>query len=80
LHDHVALEQPFSDPARRRSEDSVALDDPELQAKMLALLNRDHALHSCQFCLGGEGPREPHTQLTRADVSAGRLRRLQVLP
>jgi organic radical activating enzyme len=80
LHQHVALDQPFADPQRMRSEDSVALDDPDLQAKMLALLNRDRALHSCQFCLGGEGPREVHAQLTRADVKAGRLRRLQVLP
>lgn len=68
LHQQVALVQPFADARTRRLDDSVALDDPELQAKLLALLNRDLPLHSCQFCLGGDGPREAHAQLSRADV------------
>jgi hypothetical protein len=76
LHSHVELGEPYSDPARRRQEDSVALDDPQLGDKMLALLNRDEPLHSCRFCLGGDGPRERHTQLSREDVRSGRLRRL----
>lgn len=79
LHQRVALVDPFPDPARRRDEDSVALDDPELLDKVLALLNRGEPLNSCHFCLGGDGPREPHTQLSRDDVRAGRLHRLPLL-
>lgn len=76
LHTHVELTGPYPDPARRREEDSVALDDTALGDKLLALLNRQTPLNSCRFCLGGDGPRDPHTQLSRADVRAGRLRRL----
>jgi organic radical activating enzyme len=76
LHQRVELVDPFPDPARRRAEDSVALDDPDLAENVLALLNRSTPLNSCQFCLGGDGPRERHTQLSREDVRLGRLRRL----
>ena len=79
LHDRVTLTEPFDDPARRRDEDSVAVDDPDLADKVLALLNRTVPLHACQFCLGGDGPREKHTQLSRDDVAAGRLRQLPIL-
>ena len=79
MHDRVALTEPFADPARRRDEDSVAVDDPDLADKVLALLNRSEPLHACRFCLGGDGPREKHTQLSRDDVAAGRLRRLPIL-
>lgn len=76
LHKHVELSQPYPDPGRRREEDSVALDDPALREKLLGLLNRQVPLNSCRFCLGGDGPRERHTQLSRDDVRSGRLRRL----
>jgi len=80
LHARVQLVEPYEDPQARRLEDSVGLDDPNLGEAVLALLNRKEPLHSCRFCLGGDGPREPHTQLTRDDVRHGRLRRLPVRP
>jgi len=79
LHARVSLTDPFPDPAERRAADSVALDDPQLADRLLALLNRQEPLNSCRFCLGGDGPRERHTQLTRDDVRTGRLRRLPVV-
>ncbi|HEY1100751.1 MAG TPA: radical SAM protein [Myxococcota bacterium] len=79
MHERVALTEPFADPERRRDEDSVAVDDPDLADKVLALLNRKVPLHACRFCLGGDGPREKHTQLSRDDVAAGRLRHLPIL-
>ncbi len=79
LHDRVALTEPFADPGRRRDEDSVAVSDPDLADKVLLLLNRSEPLHACKFCLGGDGPREKHSQLSRADVAAGRLRKLPIL-
>lgn len=79
LHARVELRDPFPDPGARRLADSVSLDDPELSSKLLALLNRREPLNSCSFCLGGDGPRERHTQLSRDDVKSGRLRRLPVV-
>ncbi|MET0286903.1 MAG: radical SAM protein [Polyangiales bacterium] len=76
LHARVQLQDPFADARERRLADSVALDDPRLDERLLALLNRGEPLNSCRFCLGGDGPRETHTQLGRDDVRAGRLRRL----
>jgi organic radical activating enzyme len=75
LHERVQLSEPFEDPRARRLADSVALDDPQLGDQLLALLNRSEPLHSCRFCLGGDGPRETHTQLSRDDVRQGLLRR-----
>jgi hypothetical protein len=79
VHERVALQGAFPDPARRRDEDSVPLDHPALGDAILGLLNRTTPLHACRFCLGGDGPREAHTQLGRDDVRAGRVRRLRVL-
>jgi organic radical activating enzyme len=79
LHDRVALTNPFDDPDRRRHEDSVSIHEPNLAEHMLALLNRSQPLHSCRFCLGGDGPREVHQQLRRADVASGRLHRLPIV-
>ena len=58
--------------------DGVPLSTPEL-GEALAYLNRSEPLNSCHFCHGGAGPLAAHTQLTKADVRAGRLRPLRVL-
>jgi organic radical activating enzyme len=79
VHERVALTGAYADPLRRRDEDSVPLDHPQLGDAILRLLNRTTPLHACRFCLGGDGPREEHTQLGRDDVRAGRVRRLKVL-
>jgi organic radical activating enzyme len=79
MHERVSLIEPYADAARRRDDDSVALSDPDLGEKLVALLNRRTPLNACRFCLGGDGPREKHTQLRRDDVAAGRLRRLPIL-
>lgn len=59
--------------------DGIPLDTPDLGEALLAYLNRSEPLVSCRFCHGGAGPLAPHSQLTKADVSAGRLRPLRVL-
>lgn len=59
--------------------DGVPLSTPELGEALLAYLNRSQPLNSCHFCHGGAGPLAAHTQLTKADVRAGRLRPLRVL-
>jgi organic radical activating enzyme len=79
MHERVSLTEPYADAARRRDDDSVALSDPDLGHKLVALLNQRTPLNACRFCLGGDGPREQHTQLRRDDVAAGRLRRLPIL-
>ena len=79
LHARVQLTDPFDDPIARRDADSVPLDHPELVDAVLALLNRSQPVNACRFCLGGDGPRERHHQLSRDDVGAGRIRRLPVL-
>jgi organic radical activating enzyme len=79
LHARVQLTDPFDDPVARRDADSVPLDHPDLVDAVLSLLNRSQPVNACRFCLGGDGPRERHSQLTRDDVAAGRLRRLPVL-
>lgn len=58
--------------------DGVPLDSTDLGEALLAYLNRSEPLVSCRFCHGGAGPLAPHTQLTKADVLAGRLRPLRV--
>ncbi|PCC73662.1 4Fe-4S single cluster domain-containing protein [Nannocystis exedens] len=58
--------------------DGVPLDAPDLGAALLAYLNRAEPLVSCRFCHGGDGPVAAHTQLSRADVRAGRLHPLRV--
>jgi organic radical activating enzyme len=59
--------------------DGVPLNTPDLGAAILAYLNRHEPLVSCRFCHGGAGPLAPHSQLSKADVRAGRLRPLRVL-
>lgn len=59
--------------------DGVPLDAPDLGAALLAYLNRAEPLASCRFCHGGEGPVAAHTQLSKADVGAGRLHPLRVV-
>jgi len=59
--------------------DGVPLDTPDLGAALHDYLNRAEPLASCRFCHGGAGPLAPHSQLTKADVRAGRLRPLRVL-
>jgi len=79
MHDKVHLTDPFDDPVARQREDSVALDDPNLADAIVELLSRTVPLNACRFCLGGDGPRERHTQLSREDVRGGRLRALPVV-
>ncbi len=77
MHERIALHEPFADPQTKRDEDSVPLDHPDLPTAIAALLSREQPLHACRFCLGGDGPRERHRQLSRDDVRRGSLR---VLP
>ncbi|MFZ6186084.1 radical SAM protein [Nannocystis pusilla] len=58
--------------------DGVPLDTPDLGAALLSYLNRAEPLVSCRFCHGGDGPVAAHTQLSKADVRAGRLHPLRV--
>jgi hypothetical protein len=59
--------------------DGVALSSPALGEAIVEYLNRAEPLVSCRFCHGGAGPLAAHTQLSKADVRAGRLRPLRVL-
>jgi hypothetical protein len=59
--------------------DGVALTTPELGEALVEYFNRAAPLVSCRFCHGGAGPLAAHTQLSKADVRAGRLRPLRVL-
>jgi hypothetical protein len=59
--------------------DGIALTTPDLGEALVTYLNRSEPLVSCRFCHGGAGPLAPHTQLSKADVRAGRLRPLRVL-
>ena len=59
--------------------DGVPLTTPALGEALVEYLNRAEPLASCRFCHGGAGPLAAHTQLTKADVRAGRLRPLRVL-
>ncbi|MDC0716609.1 radical SAM protein [Nannocystis bainbridge] len=61
-----------------RAGDGVPLDAPDLGAALLAYLNRVEPLVSCRFCHGGDGPVAAHSQLSGADVRAGRLHPLRV--
>ncbi|RKG94106.1 radical SAM protein [Corallococcus terminator] len=45
--------------------DGLWLDSPELLSGLLAYLERDTPLATCQHCLGSSGPWEPHAQLPR---------------
>ncbi len=56
-----------------RSGDGIPVDAPELAARLEQYLNRHQPLGACRYCLGGEGPTEPHHQLTREEVRQGRL-------
>lgn len=50
--------------------DGVRLHDgPTLVEEIRELLERDEPLKSCELCVGGDGPRFPHRQLTRLEVS-----------
>jgi hypothetical protein len=59
--------------------DGVALTTPDLGEALVTYMNRGEPLASCRFCHGGAGPLAAHTQLSKADVRAGRLRPLRVL-
>lgn len=49
--------------------DGVVLDDsPDLAGKLLAYLQTDTPLKSCERCMGGTGGLFPHRQLTRLEV------------
>ena len=67
------------DHAAALADDGIPLNTPDLPDALLAYLNRAHPLTSCRFCHGGAGPLAPHTQLSKSDVHAGRLRPLRVL-
>jgi hypothetical protein len=56
-------------------EDGIPLDTPDLAGRIEAYMNRQAPLSACRYCLGGDGPSEPHHQLTRQEVEAGRLSR-----
>ena len=56
-----------------RSGDGIPVEGPELAARIEQYLNRQQPLGACRYCLGGEGPTEPHHQLTREDVRQGLL-------
>lgn len=73
-----------------RSGDGVPIDAPgscgaqgdvrDLGARLAAYLDRSEPLGACRYCFGGDGAVEPHYQLSRAEVAAGKLsRRLTVL-
>ena len=50
-------------------EDGIALDDdPRLAERLLAYLETDKPLKSCELCMGGTGSLFPHRQLTRLEV------------
>lgn len=66
------------DRERALADDGVTLARPDLGAALLAYLNRAEPLASCRFCHGGAGPVNPHAQLSKADVRAGRLHPLRV--
>jgi len=75
---HVAHEPP---PAPLdRSRDGLPLATPELATALAAYLDRDEPLGACHYCFGGDGAAEPHYQLSRAEVSAGLLRRRSKTP
>ncbi len=58
-----------------RSQDGIALDSPELIARLTDYLNRTQPLAACRFCFGSDGGVEPHYQLGRLEVRDGILSR-----
>lgn len=58
-----------------RTHDGLPLDHPDLAGALAAYLNSEAPLGACRYCFGGDGATEPHYQLSRADVAAGRLSR-----
>ena len=64
-----------------RDRRGAQVDAPDLGARLVAYLDRTEPLGACSYCFGGDGAVEPHYQLTKADVAAGKLsRRLTVMP
>jgi hypothetical protein len=61
-----------------REGDGVPLDTADLPARLVEYMNRTGPLAACHYCLGGDGALEPHHQLSKADVAAGRLSSLKV--
>lgn len=59
--------------AERAASDGVPVDAPDFNARVLDYLNREEPLSACRYCYGGDGPVEPHVQLRKKDVAAGRL-------
>jgi hypothetical protein len=64
-----------------RSGDGVPIDAPNLADRLAEYLSRTTPIGACRYCFGSDGALEPHYQLTRPEVAAGRLsRRLGVVP
>jgi hypothetical protein len=64
-----------------RSADGVPIDAPDLGQRLADYLSRTRPIGACSYCFGSDGAVEPHYQLTRPEVAAGRLsRRLGVVP
>jgi hypothetical protein len=60
-----------------RERDGVPLAAPELPRRLVEYMNRAAPLAACHHCLGGDGALEPHHQLSKTDVAAGRLSALR---
>jgi Radical SAM superfamily/4Fe-4S single cluster domain len=58
-----------------RSEDGIAIDAPDLAARIERYLNREQPLGACRYCFGGDGRTEAHYQLTRDEVRRGVISR-----
>ena len=69
----IAVEGPHPDPAAVVTADGIAVDAPDLDARLLAYMNAPAPLQSCRYCLGSSGPLVPHTQLTRHMIKQGQL-------
>ena len=69
-----AQHEPSPEPLDR-SGDGISIDQPDFAAALEAYLGRELPLAACRYCFGGDGPTEPHYQLTRAEVGSGVLSR-----
>ncbi|HWL85697.1 MAG TPA: radical SAM protein [Polyangiaceae bacterium] len=67
---HEAPPQPLD-----RSGDGIAIDAPDLAARIEAYMSRKLPLGACRYCFGGDGAVEPHYQLTKKEVARGLLSR-----
>ena len=53
----------------------IALDAADLGERLAGYLSRTEPLGACRYCFGGDGVVEPHHQLSRAEIAAGKLSR-----